>query len=171
MKQVIDAQQVEHAIYLFTRTLSGWCDQHKTATLVERLFSKRLMHKYKDYTLDDLMKHLHIEEETRIRDNRSKIRSIFYHLSTGGYDHKTKYGGHNKRNLGPKKHSFKKPSNQNPKSNSEIDEPCHVCGEIEHYVRECKDHKLGPVARAIEQVTNLVTNVTLGKIFMISSPT
>nr|KAJ0212114.1 hypothetical protein LSAT_V11C400178980 [Lactuca sativa] len=36
-------------------------------------FSKRMMHKFEDYSLDDLMKHLRIEEETRIRNKRGKV--------------------------------------------------------------------------------------------------
>ena len=44
--------------------------------------------------------------------------------------------------------------------------PPHVCGEIGHYARECKDRKSGPMAHAVEEVANLVANVNLGEVFM-----
>nr|KAJ0206942.1 hypothetical protein LSAT_V11C500252460 [Lactuca sativa] len=45
-------------------------------------FFKRIMHKCKDYSSDDLMKHLRIEKETRIRDKRGKVRSSVHHVSS-----------------------------------------------------------------------------------------
>jgi len=42
-------------------------------------FSKRMMHKSEDYTLDVLMKHLRIEEETRNRDRKGKVSSDPHH--------------------------------------------------------------------------------------------
>nr|KAJ0212512.1 hypothetical protein LSAT_V11C400170150 [Lactuca sativa] len=69
------------------------------------------------------------------------------------------------------KQSFKKPSHQNPNSKPKRTEPCHVCGEIGHYARESKDRKSGPVAHAVEQVTDMVASVNLGEIFMIYSLT
>ncbi|XP_023763126.1 uncharacterized protein LOC111911607 [Lactuca sativa] len=132
-------------------------------------FSKRMMHKSEDYSLDDLMKHLRIEEETHIRDKRGKVGSSVHHMSVGVLVIKASLGGQNKKNLGPKKQSFKKPGHQNPNSKPKRTGPCHVCGEIGHYARECKDRKSGPVAHAVEQVTDMVASVKLGEIFMISS--
>ncbi|XP_023746718.1 uncharacterized protein LOC111894857 [Lactuca sativa] len=134
-------------------------------------FSKRMMHKSEDYSLDDLMKHLCIEEETRIRDKHGKVGSSVHHVSVGGSSHKGKSRGQNKKNLGPKKQSFKKPGHSNPNSKLKRTGHCHVCGEIRHYARECKDRKSGPVAHAVEQVTNMVASVNLGEIFVISSLT
>nr|KAJ0196670.1 hypothetical protein LSAT_V11C700373400 [Lactuca sativa] len=51
------------------------------------------------------------------RDKYGKVRSNVHHVSAGGSGHKTKFGGQNKRNMKPKKQSFKKPSHQNPNSN------------------------------------------------------
>nr|KAJ0185273.1 hypothetical protein LSAT_V11C900468360 [Lactuca sativa] len=133
--------------------------------------SKRMMQKYEDYSLDDLMKLLRIEEETHIRDKRGKVGSSVHHVSTGGFCYKNKFGGQNKRNLGPKKQSCKKPSHQNPSSRLKRAGPCHICREIRHYARECKDRKSGLVAHTVKQVTDMVANVNLGEIFMISSLT
>ncbi|KAJ9561598.1 hypothetical protein OSB04_006758 [Centaurea solstitialis] len=133
-------------------------------------FSKRMMHKSEDFSLDDLMKHLRIEEETRIRDKRGKAISNVHHV-TGK---KQAVMGQNKvKNFGPKKQSFKRSGNQKPKFNNKPKKsgPCHVCGETGHYARECKDRKSGPVANAVEEVANLVANVNLGGVYMISSLT
>nr|KAJ0187483.1 hypothetical protein LSAT_V11C900478910 [Lactuca sativa] len=127
------------------------------------------MHQSEDYSLDDLMKHLHIEEETRIRDKRAKVGLSVHHVSAGGSSHKGKFGGQNKKTLGPKKQSFKKPSHLNPNLKPKRVGPCHVCGETGHYARECKDRKSGPVVHAVEQLTDMVESVNLGEIFMISS--
>nr|KAJ0221694.1 hypothetical protein LSAT_V11C200058570 [Lactuca sativa] len=108
---------------------------------LSKYFSKRMMHKSEDYSLDDLMKHLRIEEETRIRDKRGKVRTSVHH---------------DKKNLGPKKQSLKKPSHQNPNAKPKRTEPFHVYGQIGHYTRECKDRKLGPVAHVVEKVTDMV---------------
>nr|KAJ0190715.1 hypothetical protein LSAT_V11C800406370 [Lactuca sativa] len=134
-------------------------------------FSKRMMHKSENYSLDDLMKHLRIEEETRIRDKRGKVGQSVHHVSAGSSSHKGESGGQKKKNFGPKKQNFKKPGHQNPNSKPKRVDPCHVCGEIGHYARECKDHKSVPVAQAVEKVTDMVASVNLGEIFMISSLT
>ncbi|KAJ9567237.1 hypothetical protein OSB04_003203 [Centaurea solstitialis] len=132
-------------------------------------FSKRMMHKYEDFSLDDLLKHLRIEEETRNRDKRGKASSNVHHV-TGSSNQKNKQSwGQNKvKNFGPKKQSFKRPGNQKPKFNNKPKRigPCHVCGETGHYARECKDRKSGPVANAVEEVANLVANVDLGGVYM-----
>ncbi|KAJ9561599.1 hypothetical protein OSB04_006759 [Centaurea solstitialis] len=137
-------------------------------------FSKCMMHKSEDFSLDDLMKHLRIEEETRIRDKRGKAISNVHHV-TGSSNQKNKQSwGQNKvKNFGPKKQSFKRSGNQKPKFNNKPKKsgPCHVCGETGHYARECKDRKSGPVANAVEEVANLVANVNLGGVYMISSLT
>ncbi|XP_022040365.1 uncharacterized protein LOC110942910 [Helianthus annuus] len=54
-------------------------------------FSKRMMHKSEDYSLDKLLKHLRIEEETRNRDKRSKVGSSVNHVA-GGSGQKGKMG-------------------------------------------------------------------------------
>lgn len=52
-----------------------------------------MMHKFEDYSLDDLMKHLLIKEETRIRDKPGKVGSGVHHMSPTGSGQKTKFGG------------------------------------------------------------------------------
>ncbi|KAL7605703.1 uncharacterized protein LOC111907908 [Lactuca sativa] len=132
-------------------------------------FSKRMMHKSEDYSMDDLMKHLRIEEENRIRDKRGKVKSSVHQVLVGGCSHNTKFGGQIKRNLETKKQSFKKPSHQNPNLNPKRAGPCHVYGEIGYYVRECNDRKSASVAHAVDQVTDMVSSGNLRGIFLITS--
>nr|KAJ0197577.1 hypothetical protein LSAT_V11C700367030 [Lactuca sativa] len=127
-------------------------------------FSKRMMHKSEDYSLEDLMKHLCIEEVTHIMDKRGKVKSSVHHVSVGGSSHKCKSGGQNKKNLGPKKQSFKKPSHQNPNSKPKRTGPCYVYGEIGHYARECKITNQ-------DRLHMQPSSVNLGEILMISSLT
>lgn len=115
------------------------------------------------------MKHLYIKAETRIRDKRGKFGSSVNHLLAGGFDHKVKYMGHRKRSTKLKKQSFKISGHQNPNSKTKRSKPCHICTEIGHYIIECKDCKSELVTHIVEKVTDLVANVNLGEIFMISS--
>ena len=66
------------------------------------------MHKSKDHSLDDLMKHLRIEKETWIREKHSKVRLSVHYMPAGGSNHKNHSGGQNKKNFIPKKQSYKK---------------------------------------------------------------
>ena len=87
-------------------------------------FSKRMMHKSEDYSLDELLKHLRIEEETCNMDKRSKVGSSVNHVA-GGSGQKGKWVPKNKKSVAPKKKEFKKPqhtNNHQPKRSGK----CHV---------------------------------------------
>ena len=137
-------------------------------------FSKRMMHKSEDYSLDELLKHLRIEEETRNRDKRGKVGSSVNHI-VGGSGQKGKGAYKSKRFTAPKKKEFKKShqtTNHQPKRSGK----CHVCGETGHYARECSQRKSGSTVGStsaidIEKVTNLVANVGLGDVNMLSQYT
>ena len=61
-------------------------------------FSKRMMHKSEDYSLDDLIKHLRIEEEARNRDKRAKTTVNVNSVQAGGKGKgKAKSGGPTKK--------------------------------------------------------------------------
>nr|KAJ0204663.1 hypothetical protein LSAT_V11C500280120 [Lactuca sativa] len=161
MEQVHELQVMVNKLNALTISLS---ELFQVGAIIAKLppswkdFSKRMMHKFEDYSLDDLMKHLHIEEETRIRDKKGKVGQSVHQVSAGSSSHKGKSGGQNKKNFGPKKQSFKKPGHQNPNSKPKRVGPCHVCGEIGHYARECKDRKSVPIAHAVEKVTDMVAS-------------
>ena len=67
--------------------------------------------------------------------------------------------------------SFKKHGQSSAQGSSKRSSRCHVCGETGHYARECKDRKSGPTANSVEEVANLVANVDLGGVYMITSLT
>ncbi|KAJ0437059.1 putative RNA-directed DNA polymerase [Helianthus annuus] len=137
-------------------------------------FSKRMMHKSEDYSLDELLKHLRIEEETRNRDKRGKVGSSVNHVAGGSGQKGKGASSKNKKFTAPKKKEFKKSqhtNNHQPKRSGK----CHVCGETGHYARECSQRKSGSTVGStsaidVEKVTNLVANVGLEDGFWILEP-
>lgn len=92
------------------------------------------MLKSEDYSLDDLLKHLRIEEEVRAREKQGSVGSKVYHVQAGK---KACRGGPQKPKLGVNHERFKKVAS------SKRTGKCHVCGDTGHYARECKERKSG----------------------------
>nr|KAJ0196649.1 hypothetical protein LSAT_V11C700355980 [Lactuca sativa] len=67
-----------------------------------KYFSKRMMEKFEDYSLDDLMKHRCIEEEARIRDKHGKVGSSVHHVSVGVLVIKASLGDRTRRAWDPR---------------------------------------------------------------------
>ena len=72
-------------------------------------FSKRMMHKSEEYSLDDLLKHLRIDEETRNREKRGKALTNVHSVQVGGKGKgRFKSAGSTKKwNLGPQQNLSK----------------------------------------------------------------
>ncbi|KAJ9552894.1 hypothetical protein OSB04_016939 [Centaurea solstitialis] len=122
-------------------------------------FSKRMMHKSEDYSLDDILKHLRIEEEARNRDKKSKTPVNVNSVQAGGKGKGNGIRVHRKRLSRDKvKHPLKRIYKRNGK--------CHVYVEMGHYARECKLRKSGPpaAANAVGEIGELVANLTMDEI-------
>ncbi|KAI3734277.1 hypothetical protein L6452_13742 [Arctium lappa] len=132
-------------------------------------FQKRMMHKSEDYSLDDLIKHIRIEEEVRNQDKRGKVIMSANNVQAGGKGKGKSSGPAKKWNLGPQKKNFKRlgqSTSQGPKRTGK----CHVCGETGHYARECMQRKSGPpaAANAVVDLEHLVANLSMDEIDMIA---
>ncbi|XP_019075962.1 uncharacterized protein LOC109122729 [Vitis vinifera] len=116
----------------------------------EEGYRKRIFHKSEDYSLEEIQKHLRIEEESRSRDKMVEE-------SNGGTN---KANAVSKANHPRGKNNNDKKNSRNymsPKKNQEQfkgkKDPCFVCGKPGHYARECryrKDQK-GAVVNAIDE--------------------
>ncbi|KAJ9545520.1 hypothetical protein OSB04_025227 [Centaurea solstitialis] len=140
-------------------------------------FSKRMMHKSEDYSLDDMLKHLRIEEEARNRDKKSRNPVNVNSVQAGGKNKgKLNSGGPSKKwNLGPQKKVFKRQGQSSfQKKDFKRNGKCHVCGETGHYARECKQRKSGPsggpsaATNAVGDIGALVANLTMEEINMMN---
>ncbi|RVW81286.1 Retrovirus-related Pol polyprotein from transposon TNT 1-94 [Vitis vinifera] len=122
-------------------------------------YRKRILHKSEDYSLEEIQKHLRIEEESRSRDKMVEESN----------------GGTNKANAVSKvnhprgKNNNDKKNSRNymsPKKNQEQFKgkkgPCFVCGKPGHYARECryrKDQKWVMVNAIDEEIIATLSDV------------
>ncbi|RVW62312.1 Retrovirus-related Pol polyprotein from transposon TNT 1-94 [Vitis vinifera] len=122
-------------------------------------YRKRILHKSEDYSLEEIQKHLRIEEESRSRDKMVEESN----------------GGTNKANAISKANHPKGKNNNNkknfgnymsPKKNQEQFKgkkgPCFVCGKPGHYARECrfrKDQKRVVVNAVDEEIIATLSDV------------
>ncbi|KAJ9538888.1 LOW QUALITY PROTEIN: hypothetical protein OSB04_031621 [Centaurea solstitialis] len=131
-----------------------------------------MMHKSEDYSLDDLLKHLSIEEETRNRDNRGKAPANIHSVQVGGKGKgRFKSAGPTKKwNPGPQKKPFKKQGQSSSQGNMKRNGKCHVCRETGHYARECKMRKFGTseTISTVDEIENLVANLSPEEIDMLT---
>lgn len=90
-------------------------------------YGKRLIHKSEDFTLEQIQKHLRIEEESRSRDN-----SVLYNSKVNFVDKKRKLGQNFKVKSGG--HKFKRTQKKQKGC-------CFVCGKQGHYAKDCFQRK------------------------------
>ncbi|RVW24418.1 Retrovirus-related Pol polyprotein from transposon TNT 1-94 [Vitis vinifera] len=111
-------------------------------------YRKRILHKSEDYSLEEIQKHLRIEEESRSRDKMVEESNGGTNKANAVSKANHPRGKNNKRNFR---------NYMSPKKNQEQFKgkkgPCFVCGKPGHYARECryrKDQK-GAVVNAIDE--------------------
>nr|GEY15654.1 retrovirus-related Pol polyprotein from transposon TNT 1-94 [Tanacetum cinerariifolium] len=137
------------------------CRGYILSTLTDRL--KKLMHTSEDFTLDQIQKHLRIEEETCIHEKNLN----------GASSSKVNYvdsGKNNKKNNKKMKGTWNS-SKDNKKDKKPLSEVvCYKCGQKGHIKRYCKNpkkknqnsNKKDEFANAVEQVdTTKITAMVL----------
>ena len=95
-------------------------------------YSKKLMHKTEDISLEQLQKNLRIEEESRIRDSKNSVQSDCKVHTVEKNESSVK-----NVNLQVKKSGqhFKKKNFQKKKGS------CFICGKPGHFAKECRHRK------------------------------
>ena len=104
-----------------------------------RGYRKKILHRNEEISLEEILKHLRIEEEFRLRDmneeksNRetSKANVVANPPNKGKGNGKNK--GKGQESLGPKKNEGQFKSSKGP---------CFVCGKNGHFPRDLMDPKL-----------------------------
>lgn len=106
-------------------------------------YRKKLLHTPEDFTIDQLVKHIRIEEETRIRENKGVNE---FGIKVNNVESRTKKV---QKNFENKK---KYPESSKPDA-SKKNKTCFLCGKKGHFKRDCRfmkrlktenDHKVKP---------------------------
>lgn len=106
-------------------------------------YRKKLLHTTEDFSLEQIQKHLRIEEETRIHVKSFTTDSAKVNHVEGNQNGKRKGAG-NKRKFSEAANNSTNSgnsSNSGEPSNSKKNKPCYCCGKKGHFKRECRVFK------------------------------
>lgn len=117
-------------------------------------YRKKLLHSTETYNLEEIEKHIRIEEESRSRDGKSK------------------FSGSNVNNV-EKRGVFAGKKRKSDESNSKKDKVCFHCGKKGHFKRDCrflkriKKHDTNQVNH-VDEIDEIIAMVTNLKIDMVT---
>ncbi|XP_071914027.1 uncharacterized protein [Coffea arabica] len=140
--EVSDQLQVGVVIAVIAKLPSTWND-----------YRKKLLHTSETFTIDQLTKHIRIEEETRIRENK-------FALEFGTKVNNIESSGTKKSGKGGNKSGNKRKHGEMSSRNSvnnKKDKSCFSCGKKGHVKKECKFYrKLKTEANVGQKKANVV---------------
>lgn len=113
-------------------------------------YRKKIMHSSEDYSLEQLQKHLRIEEESRARDK-----------SDNSYEGTSKANAVEKSEPSTKTNK-RKPSKNFNNSKKKTKGSCFVCGKSGHYAKECRYRKKNNTEGKVNSIKedNIVATVS-----------
>ena len=159
-------QQVHEYEYLCADIIAEGmkiCEMFQANCLLEKLppswqtYVHSMKHKQKDFTLQELVSHIKIEEQNRIQTNETTLG----HSSFTSNLVELKDAGRTKgpKGKGPNQFHGTKMKNKNFKGRRQFKGNCFTCGKFGHAAKECRQGK-GPGSKTKEDKSQTQANLT-----------
>lgn len=159
-------QQVHEYEYLYADIIAEGmkiCEMFQANCLLEKLppywqtYVHSMKHKQKDFTLQDLVSHIKIEEQNRIQTNETTLGHSSFTVNLV----ESKDAGRTKgpKGKGPNQFHGTKMKNKNFKGRRQFKGNCFTCGKFGHAAKECRQGK-GPGSKTKEDKSQTQANLT-----------